>query len=135
MRTAVPILIALLAACGPALQNDFPVPGVMLSAAPVPAAPGDSVMLTLENGSGEQIGYNLCTSGLERRVGEAWEAVPSDRVCTMELRTLEPGREATFRLQLAAELADGEYRFSTRVERMEEGAGYVISTDPFRIRA
>src|SRR5687767_10571011 len=37
------------------------------------ARTGQQVMLTLRNGSTLPIGYNLCSSGLQRRAGAAWE--------------------------------------------------------------
>lgn len=52
---------------------------------------GATMTLTLRNGSKEQIGYNLCTSAIETTSGKNIE---SGRVCTMEPRTVEPGRSA-----------------------------------------
>jgi hypothetical protein len=106
---------------------------VALRVAPVPARPGDSVSLTLHNGAADAIGYNLCTSTLERRTGDGWEAVPDDRVCTMELRMLDPGQRADFPLQLQPALTAGAYRFSTRIEWMASGTSDVVRTDEFRV--
>jgi hypothetical protein len=133
VRTLVALMIPLLCGCGPTVQTDMTNSDVVLLVAPVPATAGDSVTLTLENGLAQPIGYNLCTSGLERQDGEDWQPVPSDRVCTMELRLLEPGERASFTLQLQPELTGGVYRFRTNVERMEAGESDVAQTGPFRV--
>ena len=107
---------------------------VRLRIEPTAAAPGDSVALVLDNGSAEIVGYNLCTTTLDRRSGEAWEPVASDRVCTMELRMLQPGQEARITLALPADLAPGEYRAVTGVERMDAGERTGVATEPFQVR-
>jgi hypothetical protein len=106
-----------------------------LSVAPESPTPGAEVTLILRNRSEEMIGYNLCTSSLMRQVGDAWEPVPSDRVCTMELRTLEPGDEATFPLEMEADVPAGTYRFETRIEWLERQTGDRVATSPFTITA
>lgn len=90
----------------------------------------ESLELRLRNDSDRTLGYNLCASTLERRSGQAWQPVASQRICTMELRSLPPGREARYSLALPA-LAPGEYRVSTRVEGLPAA---VVATEPFRIR-
>lgn len=133
MRMLIPVLIPLLCGCGPAMQNDTPMSRVTLSVAPVPTAPGDSITLTLENGLAEPIGYNLCTNALERQDGGTWQTVPSDRMCTMELRLLEPGASATYRQQIEPGLTAGVYRFMTSFEQMEAGMNHVARTESFRV--
>jgi hypothetical protein len=88
-------------------------------------------VITLRNGSSEAAGYNLCSSTLQQRSGTEWTPVPSDRVCTMELRTLEPGAEDTFTLNLPTDLASGDYRFSTGIERLSSGDRVDLATEPF----
>ena len=73
------------------------------------------VLLRLTNGSDMPIGYNLCTTVIEREE-ETWMALPSDVACTMELRTLAPGASATFERELTASVYPGEYRFRAAVE-------------------
>src|SRR5690606_32748356 len=82
---------ALIAACmSTGSQN--PPQSITLSITPDRLAPGGTATLTLRNGSEETVGYNLCASSLFRQAGaDAWEPVPEDRFCTMELRTLPPG--------------------------------------------
>ena len=108
------------AACGVTPGPETP-SGATLQVAPEQVAPGDTVVLTLLNGASQTIGYNLCTSTLERRVGDEWEPVELGRACTMELRTMEPGGEADYRMALPTDLAAGEYRFMATVEMMEVG--------------
>lgn len=96
---------------------------------------GDSVELVLENRSSEPVGYNLCVSDLERSRDGDWVPVPEDRVCTLELRTLPPGEEDRFGLTLLQGLDPGEYRFSTRVERLETGERALLVGEVFRVEA
>jgi hypothetical protein len=56
----------------------------------------DSIVLTLYNESMRKVCYNLCSSAVERRTTSGWQVMPTDRVCTMELRTLDPADYATF---------------------------------------
>jgi hypothetical protein len=107
---------------------------VRLRVEPTELAAGDSITLVLENGSPDRIGYNLCTSDLQRSNDGGWETVPSDRVCTMELRTLPPGERARYPLSLASGLAEGEYRYRTRVERLERGDRSDVPSEVFRVR-
>lgn len=119
-------------------QSSTPVPpapppagGVTLTAAPSRTSPGATVTLTLTNGSRQLIGYNLCTSALETAAGRP---VPNDRVCTMELRTLDPGRSATYAYELPASIASGNYRFSASAERMGAGTRTVARSNSFQVR-
>jgi hypothetical protein len=130
----VPTLIVaavLLGACTtvPRTMND----GIILRHTPEQPAPGDAVMLILDNGSAEVLGYNLCTSTLSRQVGAEWEPLRSDRVCTLELRSLEPGQQAQFPIDLPHDLAPGTYRFHTTVERFGTGTSQEIAAEPFTI--
>jgi hypothetical protein len=88
-----------------------------------------SVELQLRNDSRRTLGYNLCASSLERRIGQAWQPVASQRICTMELRSLAPGEEARYSLPLG-QLPAGEYRATTRVE----GLPAAVATEPFHLR-
>ena len=114
----------LFAACAPVTSS----PGIHFTAERVSS---DTVRLALDNGTQSQIGYNLCTSALERRSGSDWIPVQTDDVCTMELRTLNPGADATFEKKLPATLPAGEYRYSTRVESPLGSAGTTVTTNTF----
>ncbi len=73
------------------------------------------VLLRLTNGSDSAIGYNLCASSLERQ-DETWTQMPSDIMCTMELRTLSSGATASFEREIREAITPGTYRFRTAVE-------------------
>ena len=70
---------------------------------------------------------------MERRVGNAWEAVPSDRICTMELRTLQAGSTTTYRTTLPPGTTAGDYRFITNVELMESGQRRGVTSNIVRV--
>ncbi|HEX2187299.1 MAG TPA: immunoglobulin-like domain-containing protein [Longimicrobiaceae bacterium] len=133
----VPWILALasvLAACTPALQESDMNPELALTVEPDAVRPADTVTLTLRNGTAAEVGYNLCSSTLERRADGAWQTVPSDRICTRELRILMPGQEASYPLELQPGLAPGEYRFSTGVEQMTAGGRQEVASEPFQVR-
>ena len=104
---------------------------VTLSAAPTRTTQGAMMTLTLRNGSRDQVGYNLCTSAIETAAGRP---VPTGRICTMELRTLNPGRSVNYSYELPETIADGNYRFLTQVERMPSGRRDGIRSNGFEIR-
>jgi hypothetical protein len=110
--------------------NGQPAPGpsgdVMLSASPSRTAAGSTMTLTLTNSANYTVGYNLCTSAIETAAGSS---VPTDRVCTMELRTLQPGRSANYSFELPANLGDGSYRFSTGAENLDAGPRAAVKSN------
>ena len=108
----------------------------VLSVPEGPHAPGDTVRVTLANRAEGTIGYNLCTTALERRSGDAWTRVASERICTMELRTLEPRARADYPLALEPDLPSGTYRFRTQVHMPLGPAPPVgVVTKPFHVAA
>lgn len=133
MRMIALFVTTLLCGCGPPLGSGSSAPDVSLAVEPAAASTGESITLLLRNESSGAIGYNLCTSGLERQVGGDWQAVPSDRVCTMELRTLEPGQQARHAAELPGGLPPGRYRYHTTVERLGAGLRDAVRSEPFRV--
>lgn len=123
--------VSFLAACASGLQTGAG--GISLSLQPQAVAAGETITLTLRNDSSADVGYNLCSSTLEQRVGDAWQPVATDRVCTMELRTLPPGQVTTYPMEIPAQAAAGEYRYVTAVELMEMGTRGGVQSDGFRI--
>ena len=97
-------------------------------------APATAVV-RLKNPHPFALGYNLCTSVLERQIGDSWRTseLGNDRVCTMELRILKPGETATFSAELDGRLPAGSYRYRTSVERMGEGTSEQVASNTFRI--
>ena len=90
-----------------------------------------AVKLTLSNESDGPIGYNLCTSALQRRTAGKWNGVETGGFCTMEIRTLQKGGIATFTKTLPENTASGEYRYTTNVD--SSGSPVVVASDPFVI--
>jgi hypothetical protein len=113
-------------------EHGEPAGGVELSASPKETKTKSSVTLTLRNGSAHDVGYNLCTSALETAAGRE---VPTSRVCTMELRTLEPGSTTTSSYQLPVNMLEGSYRFATQVHSMESGSVATVRSNAFTVRA
>jgi hypothetical protein len=129
IRRFLPIL--LLSACVSAGEPDRD-PGLSLTIEPAVAAAGQPVTLILNNQTPWPLGYNLCTSLLERESGGSWEPVPEDRICTMELRLLAPEAESREQIELPSALDPGSYRFSTNVE--DRGSIEQVSSPPFQVR-
>ena len=104
-------------------------PGVTLNA----VKSGNSVDLTLNNGSASAIGYNLCSSALMRRTGNTWTSVATNQMCTMELRTLPPGESAHFRHTLPSGIAQGDYRYETGAETPLNGERTGVISNSFSV--
>jgi hypothetical protein len=141
---ALPLLwtaaIATLTACQPAVDPAAREPTITaIDPARVFAtdrdryAPGDTAHLVLSNHREHTLGYNLCVSVLERRIEDRWVTAPhqEDRVCTLELRTLEPDDTARFAWDLDPRLPDGAYRFRNHFEIMPTGEREEFTTNEF----
>ena len=133
MRLILSAATILLCACSTGMQSGDPAADVHLTVQPTPSAAGDSIVLTLHNGTDGQIGYNLCASSLSRRTADGWTAVPSDVVCTMELRLLEGGQSASYGTTLPRALSPGEYRYNTSIEVMQTNERHAISSSGFTV--
>ncbi|HEX7829736.1 MAG TPA: hypothetical protein VF787_08770 [Thermoanaerobaculia bacterium] len=90
------------------------------------------VRLSLDNGETSAIGYNLCSSELQRDTGANWESVATDEVCTQQMLALNPGADATFEKRLPTDLPPGDYRFMTRIENPFGGAQATLTTKSFK---
>lgn len=112
-------------ACAPMAQQS-----VRLNASPTA---NRTVVLTLTNDSTSAVGYNLCSSGLQRRDGSQWTDVPTDEVCTMEIRTLQPGQSANFEKRLPPSAGAGEYRYVTGVEIPLNGSRVGVQSNTFEL--
>ena len=106
---------------------------VSLEVTPHKISAGDTVNLTLTNRSALPLGYNLCTSSLERRSESTWQLVPSDRICTMEIRTLPPGQQTRYQLKTPSGLSAGEDRYTAQLDRQQAGNREAVSTEPFQV--
>ncbi|CAN5703241.1 hypothetical protein BH23GEM6_BH23GEM6_19090 [soil metagenome] len=129
IRLILPVLV--LAACAGAADVG-PDQQVSLDVQPTALSPGEAVTLTLSNRTPWPIGYNLCTSSLERESAGTWQPVPEDRICTMELRLLDPDERSELQLQLPADLAPASFRYTANVE--DRGSMEPVSSPPFQVR-
>jgi hypothetical protein len=130
-----PLVAVLLCGCVPADPAQGPAGVADLRVSPAEARAGEEVMLTLENRSDRELGYNLCPAVLDRRTDAGWEEWPEApaEVCTMELRTLAPARSGSYRHTLPSGMPAGEYRFRTTVEA-PLGEGRVdVASAPFEV--
>lgn len=124
------LLVALFVACAPVAA---PVPDPEPSIAGVrfeATSTSGEVVLTLHNGTDAPIGFNLCSSRLERREGTVWTHIPTGEMCTMEIRSLPAGETARFEKTLPAKLAGGVYRYTTIVD-LPNDERLVLATEPF----
>ena len=132
-RGGIVLATAILMGCN-AMRTTSDPADITLRAEPATAAPGANVELILENGSTADVGYNLCTSALERVVDGNGQPVQSDRPCTMELRMLPPSQNTRYTISLPAGLAAGEYRWVARVERMSSNEMVSVTSNTFRVQ-
>lgn len=121
-----------LGACATVSDDADPVP-VTLEVRPDAVAPGDPITLALENHDSQPVGYNLCTSTMERLVDVTWRMVPSSRVCTLELRILAPDEVAYYSLELEPLTDAGTYRISTTVEYLDTAEREIVRSTPFEV--
>lgn len=104
---------------------------IRFSASPDQVTAGATVLLTLVNGTGAPLGYNLCTSTLQTAAGTE---IRSDRACTMDLRILDPDESTTYSFDVPGILEDGAYRFSTDLQRMDSGTRWAVTSNSIAIR-
>lgn len=141
MKTAfAPVVVALLAACSqPAGSEPARPDGVELAVLSSPVPAGDTLRAELRNTGAGEVGYNLCSLGVERMEVSGWAPVEPNftlTACLDRLYTLDPGETAhTFRV-LPAGLPAGSYRLSTEV--WTGGAALdtrgTVRTRPFTVR-
>lgn len=124
--------LVVLAACS-TMQSGSSGDDVMFTVEPTTVAAGDSILLGLDNGTAEQIGYNLCASSLERQTQEGWALLTTEVVCTMELRLLEPGQAGSYPMWLPAGLTPGEYRYRTTIHVMQRNETHQVTSNTFRV--
>lgn len=96
---------------------------------------GETAVVILTNTFGHAIGYNLCISALERQSNGRWQQsdLDRDRVCTTELRILQPGGRVTYSRLLNPALPAGEYRLRTTLENLEARSREPVVSTTFRV--
>jgi hypothetical protein len=140
MRTFAILLFSTLLAGCPNVETPDPRavhPDRLLSTDSETYRAGGSVTVVLTNHLEEQVGYNLCVAVLEEAdTAGTWHRAPvtDDRVCTMELRILDPRESASFTHELPSELTTGTYRYSTDLEHMSSGVREAAHTNAFTVR-
>jgi hypothetical protein len=73
------------------------------------AAPGDTLELTIENGTPNRLEYGVAYR-LERRTPDGWRWVNRDAAFILILKMIEPGARDREEIQLAGDLKPGRYR-------------------------
>lgn len=105
-------------------------------------APGATATMTIRNGGRDTLGYNQCSSrAIEQQQGSAWVVHPEpERMCTMEIRLLNPGETQTATTDIPSTLPrGGTYRLVLTLSRQRattsgQSAGSVRATSAsFRV--
>jgi hypothetical protein len=132
-----------LVACGPAQLPDDQRGGAPEDADGSPqlrvdrptVRPAGEIRITLTNRTDALIGYNLCVAALERLEAGQWADVPERpaEICTMELRTLQPGGSDDFTHTIPQAVPPGVYRFRTGVESPLGDAQASVASDRFEV--
>ena len=97
---------------------------------------GATVAMTVKSQSRDTLGYNQCSSRVvERQEASSWVQVPEpDRMCTMELRLLNPNETQTAKTDLPATLVSGNYRLVLTLGKQSPAGGSVRAVSPtFRV--
>jgi hypothetical protein len=109
--------------------------GVSLTLDKTEYAPGAAAVMTLSSQRSDTLGYNPCSSrSVERDMGGNWvvHAEPN-RMCTMELRMLNPGQSQSVPATLPGDLTAGTYRIVMQFQPQSAGgqaAGSVRAVSP-----
>jgi hypothetical protein len=113
---------------------------VMLSVDKADYAPGGAVVMTITNHNTDTLGYNPCSNrSFERDSGGSWVVHPEpNRMCTMELRLLNPHETQTANTAVPGDASAGTYRLVLRLrpERADTAASTVTAvSSPFTVTA
>jgi len=116
------------------------VPPAAFSVAQEAVAVGDTLAATLTNlSASDRIGYNLCLTALDLRMGTGWREVqpvfglPPRGICTAQLNVLGPGEEMEARWTVPAGLPAGTYRLRSTTRALEGSASRTVTSQGFRI--
>lgn len=95
---------------------------------------GSVITLTIRNTSAKSVGYNMCSSTLQRKRDEGWVTINSDTYCLLYLLVMKPGNSDQYKVDLGQRYnlgKTGVYRITTNVEF--KGETFTLITDPFKI--
>jgi len=130
MRFLTVVILIGLVACRPAQgDRDSATPprssSVTISLDRATYAVGATAQVTAINGSVLVLGFNQCSSRvIERQQGNDWAAIPEPgRMCTMELRLLNPKETQTFSTTLPQNASRGTYRMVLNFSRQGPASG------------
>jgi hypothetical protein len=84
-------------------------PGVTLQLDREQATPGETLELTIENGTRTRLEYGVAYR-LERRTGDGWRWVNRDAAFILILKMIEPGARDHEEIQLPDDLKPARYR-------------------------
>lgn len=112
------------------------VPGLRYETDRAAYSSSDEIVSQLVNASEHDVGYNLCTSALERRTGGGWAVVrrSPERPCILPLYILRPGQTTTYREPASAVPQPGTYRLRAQVEAPLNNGTRHITTPPFTVQ-
>lgn len=136
------LVLALLLGCSSAAgpegeRNDalagVPVGDVVFASDRAGYRQGEVARVTLRNEVAETVGYNLCQSSRELRVGGGWRRIEPLRMCTEALDLLAPGEGAGFDEPITAEWEPGSYRMVTWVYLPAAGTREEAFTGTFTV--
>lgn len=138
LATVIPLVLACAAPQGAGGSSSAPADGatnpIAITVDRETYSAGAEVGLRLENRSDSQFGYNACQRRVEREAGSGWITIPEpDRVCTMEIRMLEPHSTKTDRTDLPGALEPGRYRLL--ISFMQEPDAGAAPGEPRRVVA
>jgi hypothetical protein len=114
---------------------------VMLTLDKTGYAPGASAVMTITSQRADTLGYNPCSSrSVELETPTGWVVHPEpNRMCTMELRLLQPGETQTAQTDVPADVTAGTYRIVLRLRPEPSdsppGSGVTAVSAPFRVPA
>lgn len=144
-RTLALLLTTALVACGGSgtdplsplgSSGDATVRGLRYETDRAAYSRNDEIVSQLVNASEHAVGYNLCTSALERRTGGGWAVVQRspERPCILPLYILRPGQTTTYREPASAVPSPGTYRLRAQVEAPLNNGTRHITTPPFTVQ-
>lgn len=94
----------------------------------------EGVDVMLVNQMDATISYNLCRAALQRKTGETWSAVSTDREeCPSIIFRLAPTETAAYTFTPEVPLESGEYRFLATVQVGSEKTTKTFASPPFAI--
>lgn len=95
-------------------------------------APEMDIVVRLNNGLDEPIGYNACTIASEVEADGRWRRIESLRLCTAAIYTLESGESVSFSEPVDG-WARGRYRLVLSVHRFSAQRTEVVTSSAFTI--